>query len=95
MMQPCQDGNGDNGAGPLDGSTQRRIFLQCQVRARLIVIRRIGGKNSPQVRLAEDDHLVQALAAQACRSGVPHSHFATAILARSAGRGYPSPSLGT
>ena len=28
------------------------------VRARLIVIRRIRNKNSPQVRLAEDDHLV-------------------------------------
>jgi hypothetical protein len=30
----------------------------------LIVIRRIGGKNSPQVHLAEDDHLIQTLAAQ-------------------------------
>jgi hypothetical protein len=34
------------------------------VRARLIVIRRISGKNSPQVHLAEDYHLIQALAAQ-------------------------------
>jgi len=34
------------------------------MRARLIVISRIGGKNSPQVRLAEDDHVVQALAPQ-------------------------------
>ena len=32
------------------------------MRARLIVIGRIGGKNSPQVRLAEDDYMVQALA---------------------------------
>src|SRR5450830_1079010 len=29
------------------------------------------------------------------RSGVPHSHFATVILARSVGRGYPWPSPGT
>jgi len=42
---------------------QGRIFLQCQVRARLIVIRRIRSKNSPQVRLTKDQHLVQALAA--------------------------------
>ena len=41
MMQPSQDRNGDNGARSLDGSMQGRIFLQCQVRARLIVIRRM------------------------------------------------------
>ena len=35
------------------------------VHARLIVMRRIGGKNSPQVLLAEDEHLVQALADRA------------------------------
>ena len=64
MMQSGQDRNGENGVRSLDGSMQGRIFLQCQVRARLIVIRRIGGKNSPQVRLAKDDHLVQALATQ-------------------------------
>ena len=34
------------------------------MRARLIVIRRISEKNSPQVPLAEDYHLIQALAAQ-------------------------------
>ena len=60
-MQPSQDRNGDNDTGPLDYSMQGRIFLQCHVRARLIVIRRIGGKNSPQVRLAEDEYLIQAV----------------------------------
>src|SRR5665811_1614230 len=44
-------------------------------RARLIVIRRIGGKNSPQVRLAEDEHSIQALAAQCA-----YQPFSTAIL---------------
>lgn len=43
---------------------QGRIFLKYQVSARLIVIRRIGGKNSPQARLVGDNHLIQALAAQ-------------------------------
>jgi hypothetical protein len=62
---------------------QGRIFLQCQVRARLIVIRRIGGKNSPQVRLAEDDHLVQALATQCA-----HQTFRNTILPRRCKRIY-------
>ena len=34
------------------------------MRTRLIVIHGIGGKNSPQVCLTEDDHMVQALASQ-------------------------------
>ncbi len=40
---------------------QGRVFLQCQARARLIVIRCIIGKGSPKVRFAKDDHLVQAV----------------------------------
>jgi hypothetical protein len=43
----------------------------------LIVISHISGKNSPQVRLAEDEHLIQALAAQ-CADQM----FCTAILPR-------------
>jgi hypothetical protein len=43
---------------------QGRIFVMPNMRTRPIVIRRIGGKNSPQVRFAEDDHLIQALATQ-------------------------------
>ena len=56
---------------------QRRIFPQCQVRARLIVVRRIGGKNSPQMPFAEDERLIQALAAQCA-----DQTFNTAILPR-------------
>ena len=37
MVQPGQDGDGDNGTGPLDRPTQGRILAQRQVRARLIV----------------------------------------------------------
>ncbi len=43
---------------------QRRIFLQCKVRPRLIVIGCIGGQYPPQMRLAKDQHLVQAPATQ-------------------------------
>src|SRR5947209_18630592 len=63
MVQPGQDWDGDNDTGPLDRPTQGRILAQRQVRARLIVIRRIRTKNSPQVRLAENQQSVQALAA--------------------------------
>jgi hypothetical protein len=38
MMQAGQDRNDDNDTRLLDCSMQRRIFLQCQLRARLIVI---------------------------------------------------------
>ena len=57
-MQSGQDRNGDNSARSLDCSMQGHIFLSCQVRARLIVIRRIGSKNLPQVRLSKDQHSV-------------------------------------
>ena len=76
-MQSSQDRNGDDSARSLDGSMRGRIFLYCQVRAHLIVIRRISGKNSPQVRLAEDEYLIQALAAQCA-----DQTFGTTILPR-------------
>ena len=63
MVQPAQDWDGDNDTGPLDRPTQGRILAQRQVRARLIVIRRIGSKNSPQVRLTKDQHSIEAFVA--------------------------------
>src|SRR6516165_5712170 len=62
VVQAGQDWDGDNGAGPLDCPTQRRVFTQGQVRTDLIVIRRIRRKNLPQMRFAKDQHPVQALA---------------------------------
>jgi hypothetical protein len=61
----------------------------CKVRACLIVIRRISGKNLPQVHLAEDYHLIQAHAAQCADQTFS---TATATQERSVDRGYPSPS---
>ena len=63
MVQTGQDWDGDNDTGPLDRPTPGRILAQRQVRARVIVIRRIRSKNYPQVRLTKDQHSVQALAA--------------------------------
>ena len=50
VVQTGQDWDGDNDTGPLDRPTPGRILAQRQARARLIVIRRIRSKNSPQVR---------------------------------------------
>jgi hypothetical protein len=63
VVQPGQDWDGDNDTRPLDRPTQGRILAQRQARARLIVIRRIRSKNSPQVRLTKDQQSIQALAA--------------------------------
>jgi hypothetical protein len=62
VVQPGQDWDGDYDAGPLDCPTQRRVFAQGQVRAHLIVIRRVRRKNLPQVRLAKDQHPIETLA---------------------------------
>jgi hypothetical protein len=63
VVQPAQNWDSDNGAGPLDCPTCGRVFAKRPVRADLIVIGRIRRKNLPQMRLAEDQHPVQALAA--------------------------------
>ena len=82
MVQPGEDWDGDNDTGPLDRPTRGRILSQRQVRARLIVIRRIRSKNSPQVLLTEDLHPVQALAAHGADQA-----FCMTILPRRSRRG--------
>src|SRR5258708_737409 len=62
VAQPGQDRDSDNGAGPLDCPTCGRVFAKRQVRAHLIVVGRVRRKNLPQMRLAKDQHPVQALA---------------------------------
>jgi hypothetical protein len=52
VVQPGQDWDSDNGAGPLDCPTCGRVFAKRQVRADLIVVGRIRRKNLPQMRLA-------------------------------------------
>ncbi len=64
MMKTRQNGYGDNSSVSLDRPMLRSILLQRHVRARLVVVRRIAGQNSPQVRFAKNQHLVEALAAQ-------------------------------
>ncbi len=64
MMKTRQNGYGDNSSVSLDRPMLRSILLQRHVRARLVVVHRIAGQNSPQVRFAKNQHLVEALAAQ-------------------------------
>jgi hypothetical protein len=77
MIQPGQNGRGDNGPASLDRSRYRCIFIQRQVCTRFIVIRGVHGKNLPQVSLAEDQHSVQALSLHAA-----YQTFRMAILPR-------------
>jgi hypothetical protein len=62
-----RNGTARAAASPSDGAARRRrsrstpgwrILVQRQVRANLIVVLRIRGKNLPQARLAKDQHPV-------------------------------------
>ena len=59
MMKTRQNGYGDNSSVSLDRPMLRSILLQRHVRARLVVVGRIGGENSLQVRFAKNQHLVE------------------------------------
>jgi hypothetical protein len=63
-LDPGVIGPVDDVAKALDRPFQRAILIQSRMRTRLIVIPGIGRKNSPQVCLTEDDHMIQALASQ-------------------------------
>src|SRR6516162_1904372 len=64
VVQASQNGNCGDAAKALDRPFEWAIFIQSQMRTRLIVIHSIGRKNSPQVCLTEDDHMIQAFASQ-------------------------------
>jgi hypothetical protein len=87
VVQPGQGWDGDNDAGPLNCPTQRRVFSQGQVRAHLIVIRRIRRKNLQQVCLAKDQHPIEALAPHGKSGALKWSRFSEQIC--------PLPSPGT
>src|SRR5258708_34022126 len=49
-------------SGPLNRAREWRIFVQRAVRSQIIVIAGIGLQNAAEVRLAQGDHMVDALA---------------------------------
>jgi hypothetical protein len=48
----------------LHASWRRRVFLERQMCPRCMIVGDELGKHSPHVRWAEDDHVIQTLAAQ-------------------------------
>jgi hypothetical protein len=48
---------------PLDRPRQRTIHLQCPVRTPTMVILEVTSQELPEMSLAQDDHVVQAFAA--------------------------------
>jgi hypothetical protein len=76
VMQSTENGDSNHTADALGGAFKWSILSKCQMCAHPMVIGRIGSKNTPQMALAEDHEVIQALAAS--RSAVRRSHFARA-----------------
>jgi hypothetical protein len=48
---------------PLNGSTDRRVFVQRQMRPEFVVIAGVGTKNSTQLGVADHDDMVETFPA--------------------------------
>ena len=90
MMQSAQHWCGDNGSASVDGASQRCVLAQPQVCARLIVVERIRGQDPSQMPLAEDQDVIQALAAE-CSDQAFNRDSARATAVRSDDPESPSP----
>src|SRR6266508_2613045 len=64
MVQSAEDWCGHDGSGSLHGSSQRRVLAQPQMRARLIVIKRVRRQNPSQMTFAYDQDVIQAVTAE-------------------------------
>jgi len=60
VVKAAEDGLFGDLAEPLDRPMTRRIFAQGQMRSEFVVIAGVGDKNPAQMRLAEDDDMVEA-----------------------------------
>jgi hypothetical protein len=60
MMQSGQDRRGCDGPEPLDGSTQRDVLAQSEVRPSLIVIETVRLQHLSQMLFAKDQEMIQA-----------------------------------
>jgi hypothetical protein len=61
-MKPTKDSVRRDIPGPLDETKGRRIFTQRPVRPDLVVIVGVPLQDLPQVSLAKDDEVIEALA---------------------------------
>jgi hypothetical protein len=96
VVQTADFGSAHDAAGRLDGAFHWSILAEREVRARPLVVRDVGPKDSTKMPLIEDDDVVQTLAADRAddafdvgigmtsrlhRSGaVSHKPFASRIL---------------
>jgi hypothetical protein len=78
---------------PLDRSAERLIFIQRQVRSRLVVIGGIRGQNPPQMLCTEDDNVIEAVAPQRSNQSFRIWGSAMATAAMLVGHGFPLPEL--
>jgi transposase len=63
VVQAADFGSHHDAAGRLDGAFHRSILAEREVRARPLVVRDVGPKDSTKMPLIEDDDVVQTLAA--------------------------------
>jgi hypothetical protein len=64
MMQATDFGNLHDPARvrELDGSEVWRIFVEREMRASPVIVRKVAGQDAAQMRFAEDQNVIQALA---------------------------------
>jgi len=62
VMKSTKDRVRFNASGRLNRTGGRRIFIQCPVRPDLVVIAGVSLQDPAQMRLAQDDDMVDALA---------------------------------
>jgi hypothetical protein len=92
MMKTADFGNLHDRAHfrPLDGPPIRRILLERKVSSRPVIVQEVAGQDAAEVSLAEDEHVIQALAPdrtdELLREGV---------LPRAGGRGQDFPDTHT
>jgi hypothetical protein len=63
MMKSAEDRLSGELAEPLDRPMARRILIQGQMRSQFVVIAGVGRKDPAQMRLAEDDDVIEAFPA--------------------------------
>jgi hypothetical protein len=81
MMEPANFGprHDPTGSGRVDGARLGRVLAEREVSSRALVVRDVRAKHSSEMSLVEDDHVVQALAADR-----PDDAFDVRILPRRA-----------
>jgi hypothetical protein len=75
-MEAGDHGLGNDQTKRLDRTGGRCVLLECQVRAGLVVVNGVPGHDPAKVRLAEHDHMVEALASDRAALGSKHCPMA-------------------